>query len=102
MTTRKVVVKDTKRREVKEMPYYGMGFGRGFGFRGYSPSWPYVGRGRGGLPRCWAYGSFYPPATTGWPAGTPETEINLLKNQAQILKQQLDLMESRIKDIEQK
>lgn len=26
--------------------------GRGFGFRGSSPPWPYVGLGRGGLPRC--------------------------------------------------
>ncbi|MCD6391652.1 MAG: DUF5320 domain-containing protein [Dehalococcoidia bacterium] len=34
---------------------YGRGFGRGgwgFGFRGSSPPWPYVGIGRGGLPRC--------------------------------------------------
>jgi len=33
----------------------GGGFGRGgwgFGFRGSSPPWPYVGLGRGGLPRC--------------------------------------------------
>lgn len=83
------------------MPY-GIGFCRGLGFRGYSPSWPYIGRGRGGLPRCWAYGSFYAPATIGWPAVMPETEINFLKNQAQILKQELDLIESRIREIEQK
>jgi hypothetical protein len=36
---------------------YGRGFGRrgggwGFGFRGSSSPWPYVGIGRGGLPRC--------------------------------------------------
>jgi hypothetical protein len=38
---------------------YGRGYGRaygrggwGFGFRGSSPPWPYVGLGRGGLPRC--------------------------------------------------
>jgi len=36
---------------------YGGGIGRGgggwgFGFRGSSPPWPYVGLGRGGLPRC--------------------------------------------------
>ena len=34
---------------------YGRGFGRGgwgFGFRGSSPPWPFVGIGRGGLPRC--------------------------------------------------
>jgi hypothetical protein len=36
-----------------------MRFGRGFGFRGWSPPWPYVGLGRGGLPRCWAYGPFW-------------------------------------------
>jgi hypothetical protein len=95
------VVKDTKRKEVKEMPYYGMGYGRGFGFRGYSPAWPYVGRGRGGLPRCWAYGLPY-PATAGWQAAVTETDINILKNQAQTLKQQLDLIESSIKDLEQK
>jgi hypothetical protein len=35
-----------------------MPFGRGFGFRGGFPPWPYVGRGRGGLPRCWAYGGY--------------------------------------------
>ena len=34
-----------------------MRFGRGFGFRGWSPPWPYVGQGRGGFPRCWAYGA---------------------------------------------
>jgi len=34
---------------------FGGGGGRGFGFRGYSPPWPYVGRGRGGLPRGWSY-----------------------------------------------
>jgi hypothetical protein len=36
-----------------------MPFGRGFGFRGWSPPWPYVGLGRGGLPRCWAYAPFW-------------------------------------------
>jgi hypothetical protein len=34
-----------------------MPFSRGFGFRGSSPPWPYVGLGRGGFPRCWAYGA---------------------------------------------
>ena len=38
------------------MPNGGRGFGlrrgMGFGFRGSSPPWPYVGLGRGGLPRC--------------------------------------------------
>ena len=44
---------------------FGRGFGRGFGFRGYSPPWPYVGRGRGGLPRGWAYTPYSPYA--GYP-----------------------------------
>jgi len=30
---------------------FGFGRGMGFGFRGWSPPWPYVGQGRGGLPR---------------------------------------------------
>ena len=30
---------------------YGFRRGMGFGFRGSSPPWPYVGLGRGGLPR---------------------------------------------------
>lgn len=36
-----------------------MPFGRGLGFRGWFPPWPYVGLGRRGLPRCWAYGPFW-------------------------------------------
>lgn len=35
--------------------------GYGFGFRGSSPPWPYIGRGRGGLPRCWyPWAAWYP------------------------------------------
>ncbi len=83
------------------MPY-GTGFGRGFRFRWYSPAWPYVGRGRGGLPRCLAYGIPYNIQTIGWQATTSENEISLLRNQAQNLKQQLDLIETRIKNMEQR
>jgi hypothetical protein len=50
---------------------YGRGFGRGgggggwgFGFRGSSPTWPYVGLGRGGLPRC---GYFLSGGAAGMP-----------------------------------
>ena len=50
---------------------FGRGFGRrggmGFGFRGSSPPWPYVGLGRGGLPRC---GYFFSGAV-----GLPEAGI---------------------------
>ena len=41
--------------------------GMGFGFRGNSPPWPYVGIGRGGLPRC---GYFFSGAA-GYPAALP-------------------------------
>ena len=60
---------------------FGRGFGRGgwgFGFRGSSPPWPYVGLGRGGLPRCGyflsgAAGVPIPPAYSayGGPSGVP-------------------------------
>jgi hypothetical protein len=52
-----------------------MPFRRGIGFRGGSPPWPYVGLGRGGLPRCWAYAPFwgapyaYPYGTGAYPPG---------------------------------
>ena len=54
---------------------FGRGFGRGFGFRrgmgfgfrGSSPPWPYVGRGRGGLPRCGYFLSGAAGAPMAWP-----------------------------------
>jgi hypothetical protein len=50
---------------------YGRGFGRGgwgFGFRGSSPPWPYIGLGRGGLPRCGYFlsGAAGMPASPGY------------------------------------
>ena len=49
----------------------GMGFGfrggLGFGFRGSSPPWPFVGRGRGGLPRCGYFLSEAAWSPMGWP-----------------------------------
>ena len=91
----------------------------GFGFRGASPPWPYVGRGRGGLPRCgyfyggtmappaWPYPQtpFYnaPPAYDyGFPAGsmTREDELNYLRDQAEAIKSQLEQIESRMRDLE--
>lgn len=56
----------------------GGGFGRGgwgFGFRGSSPPWPFVGLGRGGLPRCGYFlsGTAGVPVSPGYPfpAGVP-------------------------------
>jgi len=88
--------------------------GRGFGFRGSSPPWPYVGLGRGGLPRCGyfsrgAVAPAYQPrarAQTGYrPFSTPmskEEELSYLKNQAEAVKSQLDEIESRMHDLEDK
>ena len=82
------------------------GYGRGFGFRGASPAWPYVGRGRGGLPRCWYPGlrgaASYPPAVPYSPAPTPEEELGFLKDQANAMKIQLEDIERRIQEIERK
>ncbi len=109
------------------MPY-GFGYGRGFGFRGSSPPWPYVGRGRGGLPRCGYYGAYaappstpgptpYPPYGGAWGTGysggpaaygampyapqmSREQELDFLKEEASAVKTQLDELEARIKDLE--
>jgi hypothetical protein len=87
----------------------GSGGGMGFGFRGSSPPWPYVGRGRGGLPRCGSFfrGAGAPPsfqpgiaASPGYTPYTPgmtrEQELSYLKNQAEAAKEQLEEIEIRI------
>jgi hypothetical protein len=96
------------------MPYR-YGYGMGLGFRGTSPPWPYVGRGRGGLPRCWHPG-FYsgpgyapPPPTSyygnAWGAPSPEMsredELGFLKEEANSVKARLDEIEGRIRELEQ-
>jgi len=104
----------------------GMGFGArggmGFGFRGSSPPWPYVGLGRGGLPRCgyflsgaagapaaWSYQpSQYPfyaaPPTPGYAPFTsqmtPEQEVDFLRSEAEAIKGQLEQIETRIRELE--
>ena len=100
----------------------GGGGGMGFGFRGSSPPWPYVGLGRGGLPRCGYYfgdagvpqpGSYQPqpffsgmPSTPGYvpysPRMTREEELNYMKDQAEAIKGQLEEIESRMHDLEAK
>jgi hypothetical protein len=99
---------------------YGRGYGggMGLGFRGASPPWPYIGRGRGGLPRCgyysgnvgapppWPYQplSYGQPAPPGYTPFTPwmtrEEELNYMKDQAEAIKGQLEEIESRMKDLE--
>ncbi len=77
--------------------------GMGFGFRGSSPPWPYVGRGRGrgGLPRC---GYFLSGVAGTSPAASaaPEQELAALNDQAQAIKAQLDQIETRIREIKSK
>ena len=97
---------------------FGRGGGRGFGFRGTFPPWPYVGRGRGGLPRCGYFlsgagtpeplpyePSFYgQPATPGYTPFTPqmtrEEELDYLRDQAEAIREQLEQIESRMQDLE--
>ena len=87
----------------------------GFGFRGRSPIWPYVGRGRGGLPRCsyfltGALAPAYQPLTEGRAAGyryssspvSKEEKLGYLGDQAKAIKEQLDNIESRMHDLEAK
>ena len=87
---------------------FGRGSGRrggaGFGFRGESPPWPYVGRGRGGLPRCaypgaaipFSFQAAPPPYT---PQMTREQELGWLKSQADAIKAELDRVEAKIHDL---
>jgi NAD-dependent dihydropyrimidine dehydrogenase PreA subunit len=79
----------------------GGGWGSGFGFRGSSPPWPYVGRGRGGLPRC-----YYPGlvGAAGYVPPTPqlgaESEVGFLKEEASAIRKRLEEIEARIKELE--
>ncbi len=82
----------------------GRGGGAGLGFRGSSPPWPYVGRGRGGLPRCQYPGASLSfrdaPAFPYVAQMTREQELDLLKGQAGEIKKELDKVESQIRDLE--
>ena len=109
--------------------FSGYGFGRGlnrrggmgFGFRGSSPPWPYIGIGRGGLPRCgyflsgtaapapWSYQQPTYPSYAGaapapayvpfTPQVTKEQELDFLKNQAEAIKRQLEQIKARIQEL---
>ena len=85
------------------MPY-GRGFGMGGGFRGSYAAWPYIGRGRGGLPRC---GYFFNSPAYNAPVNAYEfpaakgSELNALKNAAGALKGRLEQIQARISELEQ-
>ncbi len=115
--------------------FAGRGFGGrgwGFGFRGNYAPWPYVGLGRGGLPRCAYYfggatvapvgarypyyrgvelgagvaggmgyrGSGYVPFGSYAPGTSREQELDSLRDQAQVLKGQLEQIDVRLKELE--
>ena len=95
---------------------FGMRGGMGFGFRGSSPPWPYVGLGRGGLPRC----GYFPSGITGPQSAAPyqqytapvsgnnplepqqsqEQEMDFLKSQSQAIKAKLEQIDARINELE--
>lgn len=76
----------------------------GAGFRGASPSWPYLGRGRGGQPRCWyggaprrgMAGAAFPGAFSQPASG----EVDFLKEQASLMKRDMEEIERRIQELE--
>ena len=82
----------------------GRGGGSGFGFRGSSPPWPYVGRGRGGLPRCYYPGYGGSPVGGAVPYSPPAAgqEVDFLREEASALKKHLEEIEARIKELEAK
>ena len=77
----------------------------GFGFRSASHERPYIGRGRGGLPRCrypgalgrWA-SEVMPPAVSFQPS--PGDELDFLKEQSKAMKRDMEEIERRIRDLE--
>jgi hypothetical protein len=83
----------------------GMGFGRGHGARGRGAG----GGGRGwrnmfyatGLPRWMRFGGNAAPDRyqTSYQKQDPEMEMHTLKNQAQILRSELDTIEKRLAEI---
>ena len=93
-----------------------VGYERGFGFQGVSPPWPYVGRGRGGLPRCQYYGGFTAPANvpvfssnySGWDPQSSSSrmskdqELVFLKEATNALRRQQEEIEARLREIEAK
>ena len=83
------------------MGMWSMG-GRGFGFRGSSPPWPYVGLGKGGLPRCGCFfgGPAAMPLYRGISGSNPVLEVNFLKQQSQAINRQLERIKARIRVLE--
>ena len=75
----------------------------GFGFRGSSPPWPYVGRGRGGLPRCGYFlgGPGRWPGAPGYTGMIGEQELDFLKDEADATRKRLEEIEARMQRLSQ-
>ena len=97
-------------RRMGYRPGAGFGFrmgyrpGAGFGFRGISPPWPYIGRGRGGLPRCrYPYAAYGPDymSTSYYTSQMPlEQDLDYLRRKAEAIKRELAQVESQIQNLE--
>jgi hypothetical protein len=74
---------------------WGMGFGRGRGFWG-------GGRGRGGLFFASGFGGWLRPIGYSAPYQTPDPELEkqMLKNEADALQSELNLIKKRLEDLE--
>jgi hypothetical protein len=80
-------------------PGYGRGFGRGRGWWGGGRGWRHwyyatglPGWARFGYAPTWDYGPYQPM--------TEEQEVELLRNQAEALKRELDAIAQRLKELE--
>jgi hypothetical protein len=75
---------------------YGYGYGRGMGFgRGFGR-----GRGRGLGPAAGEYGYGYPPETGyGYPASKTD-EIEMLRSNAEAMKNSLEAIQQKIAELE--
>lgn len=84
------------------MPY-GRGIGMGRGFRGTYTAWPYIGRGRGGLPRCGHFFANQAYQLPGYTYSNPYLMANnpdLIQNIAANLRDRLAQIKARISDLE--
>jgi len=90
------------------MPYgrgYGMGRGPGMGggFRGGYEAWPYIGRGRGGLPRCgyFAGQAYLMPGYTYYNPYIAGNNPDLMQSTAANLRERLEQIKAKINEMEQ-
>ncbi|GEM_PF-833911 len=76
-----------------------LGYGKGLVFRGFSPAWPYMGSGRGGLPRCGAPELRESPGVNTV-VSSPEEAREFLRSEAEMMQSELNRIEAKIHDME--